>query len=80
MLVSIVAGTACGIIGLTGFKGIFFFAASWIVMSAWFYAQMGGKTKDFLPSQWNLATDNLFQGGMSFVMFWTLLYGIVHIY
>mmetsp|Transcript_19044 Transcript_19044/g.26790 ORF Transcript_19044/g.26790 Transcript_19044/m.26790 type:complete len:108 (+) Transcript_19044:3-326(+) len=80
ILISIIAGSACGIIGYTGISGFLFFTLSWICTSVMFFSRTGSKVEDFFQSPWILITHDLFQGAMSFILFWTLCYDIVHIY
>mmetsp|Transcript_1954 Transcript_1954/g.2705 ORF Transcript_1954/g.2705 Transcript_1954/m.2705 type:complete len:109 (-) Transcript_1954:113-439(-) len=80
ILVSIIAGAACGIIGFTGFKGFIFFLLSWVGTMLSFYIRVGWKAESYFVSQWTLITHDLFQGTLSFILFWTLFNNIVHIY
>ncbi|CAB4374276.1 unnamed protein product [Rhizophagus irregularis] len=53
---SAITGSAAGILGLTGYSGVYFRNGS----DVW--------------------TEGVFGGLFSYVLFWTLLYGIVHVY
>uniref|UniRef100_A0A7S2XA63 ER membrane protein complex subunit 6 n=1 Tax=Lotharella oceanica TaxID=641309 RepID=A0A7S2XA63_9EUKA len=80
ILISIVVGAACGIIGYTGIRGFLFFILSWIGTSLSYFVRTGWDTEKYFTSTWLLVTHDLFQGTLSFMLFWTLFYDIVHIY
>ncbi|KAJ9052124.1 hypothetical protein DSO57_1037312 [Entomophthora muscae] len=82
---SMVSGTASGILGLTGYQGFVFYFACSLLMTAIIYLVK------ILPSKKNLSHlfispkstfffHGVLGGLMSHVLFWTLFYGIVHIY
>lgn len=74
------SGSTAGIIGLTGLLGFAFYLIS--VFSLWFLllAKAGNNWKDFFISRRPLLT-NGFMGGLgTYVLFWTFLYGMVHVY
>eukprot|EP01083_Nonionella_stella_P009982 28538_1 len=80
ILASLLAGCCSGILGLTGLAGLILFALAWLLTSALLWT----KTKFDHPTYFRkgsaLWMDGLMQGGMSFVLFWTLVHNIVHIY
>jgi len=60
--------------------GVGFYFVSYGVLSALMLLKMSFRTGDYFPSIWTFILDGVFQGGLSFVLFWTLLFNIVHVY
>eukprot|EP01122_Echinamoeba_exundans_P017600 TRINITY_DN9424_c0_g1_i1.p1 TRINITY_DN9424_c0_g1~~TRINITY_DN9424_c0_g1_i1.p1 ORF type:complete len:111 (-),score=14.82 TRINITY_DN9424_c0_g1_i1:20-352(-) len=82
-IVSTFGGMTAGILGLYGFTGIFFYVILTIVLGAMILflksSPKGQWTTHF--RHWSdVMTDGMFTGLFTFIMFWTLLYDIVHIY
>ena len=76
-----IAGAAAGILGLQGLAGFLFYILASAIMSALLYlysARLSPKTYFARPATvWTAEVGgNLF----SYVLFWTLAYGLVHIY
>uniref|UniRef100_A0A336LGR0 ER membrane protein complex subunit 6 n=1 Tax=Culicoides sonorensis TaxID=179676 RepID=A0A336LGR0_CULSO len=74
------SGSTAGIIGLTGLFGFAFYLLS--VLGLWFLllAKAGNNWKNYFISRRTLLT-NGFMGGLgTYVLFWTFLYGMVHVY
>jgi hypothetical protein len=81
VFVCIFAGSACGILGLTGWLGMLFFAIVGVgVSTAMLLVKARMQPAVFLPSPNAVAFGSLFNGLMSYVLFWTLLYNVVHVY
>lgn len=77
----IVSGCVAGVLGLTGSRGFVCFAALQIVVSASILAKMRFDLKSY--SQQSLIgflTTDLQKSGLSFVLFWTLFYGLVYLF
>jgi len=79
-LSSCFAGAAAGILGLEKWLGFALFAVSLLITSICLYFQCNGKPARFIPGGWtelvNPGQDNIF----SFVLVWTLFFGIIHVY
>lgn len=78
---SIVSGCAVGVLGLTGLQGFAAFALLHLVVTVALLAKMGFQLPRFstasLPA---FAFGSAFGELTSFVMFWTLLFALVHLY
>ncbi|KAJ1438295.1 hypothetical protein B484DRAFT_444736 [Ochromonadaceae sp. CCMP2298] len=77
----IAAGIISGVLGLTGVHGLIMFVAAWVAASGAILLKMGFN----LPKYTNNNLIGLSTGGitnfvMSYVLFWTLAYALVHIY
>ncbi|RHZ44770.1 hypothetical protein Glove_709g13 [Diversispora epigaea] len=78
---SAITGSAAGILGLTGYYGFIFYGitslfTSFLIWSAKAQAKPGLYFRNGL----DVWTEGVFGGLFSYVLFWTLLYGIVHVY
>jgi len=78
---SAVSGSAAGILGLTGLHGFYFYVVSTIIMSGLLWLlKTGGQPLRYFRSASEVVWDGVMGGLFSYVLFWTLLYGIVHVY
>lgn len=78
--VFIATGCACGILGVTGLNGlVFFIAVSTLVMFLISF-KMDFQVQKYFPSTAGFLSNGIFQSSLTFVLFWTLLYNIVHVY
>lgn len=78
----VLAGCIAGIVGMTGLSGFAFLAAAYVVsaVSVWVF-KLGMDVKVYFNTS---ALSFIFSGvlsqALSFILFWTLAYGLVHIY
>ncbi|KAI9484012.1 MAG: hypothetical protein EXX96DRAFT_560481 [Benjaminiella poitrasii] len=75
-----IAGSAAGILGLTNLSGFLFYALSWSVLSLLLITRTSGGKAYFVNGYKDIAFNGLFGGLLSYVLFHTLLYGLVHLY
>jgi len=82
-LMAIVSGIVAGIVGLTGTKGFLLYIALHLLTSLALMAKMKFNVSEYmmpgLSPLW-FAVDGLTGQGLSFVMFWTLSFAMVHIF
>jgi len=82
-LMAIIAGVAAGILGLTGSKGFLLYIIVHVLTSMALLVRMKFDVVEYmtpgLSSFW-FAVDGLGGQGLSFVMFWTLSFAMVHIF
>ncbi|GMH28557.1 hypothetical protein Nepgr_030400 [Nepenthes gracilis] len=77
---SIVGGVIAGILGFTGFAGFVLYFLVMAVTSVGLIAKAKFSVQSYFDS-WNRVILDGFLGGlMSFVLFWTFAYDIVHIF
>ncbi|XP_032220756.1 ER membrane protein complex subunit 6 [Nematostella vectensis] len=74
------AGISAGILGLTGLKGFIFYFAASILMSIFICWKAGSSWPKYFISWWDLSTSGIFGGVFTYLLFWTFLYGMVHVY
>jgi len=80
---TIAGGFAAGIFGLTGLKGFLFFAVHFLLTSlAVVTMKMGGRVPIYIPktSFQSFLSDGMVGEALAFVLYWTLMYALVHIY
>ena len=73
-------GMAAGIMGFTGLMGFAVFGITTMILSAMLYVYIGADAKPYFKAPNDLWTEGVSQAMMSYIMFWTLFYDIVHIY
>lgn len=77
---SIIGGVIAGVLGFTGLSGFIFYVLVMAVTSAGLAAKAKFSVHSYFDS-WNKVLLDGFLGGlMSFVLFWTFAYDIVHIF
>eukprot|EP00742_Colponemidia_sp_Colp-10_P003606 GILJ01003838.1.p1 GENE.GILJ01003838.1~~GILJ01003838.1.p1 ORF type:complete len:114 (-),score=16.12 GILJ01003838.1:193-534(-) len=77
---SIVGGIVTGAFGLTGLEGIGMFFAFTFISSFVLFLKADMNPAPYFKSSMDVWTGNLLGGMMSFILFWTLLYNMIHIY
>ncbi|XP_069082441.1 ER membrane protein complex subunit 6 isoform X1 [Pleurodeles waltl] len=78
--VSALSGATAGILGLTGLYGfVFYFLASFL-LSLLLVLKSGRRWNKYFKSRRPLFTGGLVGGLFTYVLFWTFLYGMVHVY
>lgn len=77
-----IAGSAAGILGLTNWNGFLFYAVSWSVLASMLVLiKCHHKPAAYFIHGWReLIVDGALNGLLSYILFHTLLYGLVHLY
>ncbi|XP_033624884.1 ER membrane protein complex subunit 6-like [Asterias rubens] len=78
--VSALSGSSAGILGLTGLEGFFFYFIVSFAFSAMLFIKAGRNWQEFFRFRQPLITSGLLGGLFTYVLFWTFLYGMVHVY
>ncbi|KAG0238100.1 ER membrane complex subunit 6 [Actinomortierella wolfii] len=78
---SAVLGLAAGILGLTNWSGFIFYLVGSIFMSLLIF-MLKAKFQPglYFRNPWDCFTDGIFGTMLSFILFWTLVHGIIHVY
>jgi len=74
------SGAGAGILGLTNLIGFAFYFIMALTLWVMFLAKAGPNWSKFFTSRVGLLTNGLFNGLFTYVLFWTFLYGMVHVY
>ncbi|KAF5452221.1 hypothetical protein F2P56_027247 [Juglans regia] len=77
---SIIGGVIAGILGFTGLTGFILYFLIMAITSAGLIAKSGFSIHSYFDSWNRVVLDGFFSGLMSFVLFWTFAYDIVHIF
>lgn len=77
---SALAGSTAGIIGLTSLQGFAFYLVMVFILWLMILAKGGTYWKRYFTSKWNILTNGFIGGLTTYVLFWTFLYGMVHVY
>lgn len=78
--VSALSGCVAGILGLTSYKGFLFYGLSMLLLSFLIYFFIRNEHRKFFTSLNHVFVNGFFNGLLTYVLFWTFLYGIVHVY
>ncbi|XP_059645312.1 uncharacterized protein LOC132286880 [Cornus florida] len=77
---SIIGGVIAGILGFTGLNGFIFYFLAMAITSVGLAAKAGFSTHSYFDCWNRIILDGFLGGLMSFVLFWTFAYDIVHIF
>lgn len=78
--VSALAGCVAGILGLTSYKGFLFYGFSMFILSMLIFLFIRHEHRKFFTGLNHVFVNGFFNGLLTYVLFWTFLYGIVHVY
>ena len=78
--ISVIAGVTAGILGLTGIYGFGFYLIYSFVMSGLIVIKVGSKWNKYFQSRYAMLTDGVFGGLFTYVLLWTFVYGLVHVF
>ncbi|XP_061753960.1 ER membrane protein complex subunit 6 [Nerophis ophidion] len=78
--VSALSGATAGILGLTGLYGFVFYVLSSFLLSLLLILKAGRRWNKCFKSRRLLFTGGFVGGLFTYVLFWTFLYGMVHVY
>lgn len=74
------SGSTAGILGLTGLFGFAFYFINAVVLWLFLLSKAGSDWQKFFRSRTQLLTSGFFGGLITYILFWTFLYGMVHVY
>jgi hypothetical protein len=78
--VSALSGCVAGIIGLTSYKGFLFYGFSMLLLSLIIFVFIRNEHRKFFTGLNHVFINGFLNGLLTYVLFWTFLYGIVHVY
>ncbi|KAI9917154.1 hypothetical protein PsorP6_012510 [Peronosclerospora sorghi] len=78
----VIAGCIAGITGMTGLQGFVFLAAVYVftAVAIWVFKLGRNVHIYFNTSTFSFLFSGVMSQALSFILFWTLSYGLVHIY
>lgn len=74
------SGCTAGVLGLTSFYGFIFYFLMAIILWIMILAKAGNDWPKYFRSRFNILTNGLGGGLFTYILFWTFLYGMVHVY
>ena len=77
---SALSGSAAGILGLTGLYGFLFYFVCSLLLSTVILVCLGNDSKKYFLSKQTIITGTLWSGIQTYLLFWTFLFGMVHVY
>jgi hypothetical protein len=77
---SALSGCAAGIIGLTGVYGFVFYFICSLFLSFIILMYMGSNANRYFISKSTIVSGTLWSGIQTYLLFWTFLFGMVHVY
>ncbi|XP_014295384.1 ER membrane protein complex subunit 6 [Microplitis mediator] len=77
---SALSGGTAGLLGLTGLYGFGFYIFAVVSLWAMLLIKAKGNWKKYFISRYSLLTNGFFGGLFTYILFWTFLYGMVHVY
>ncbi|XP_004295052.1 PREDICTED: ER membrane protein complex subunit 6 [Fragaria vesca subsp. vesca] len=77
---SIISGVIAGILGFTGLSGFILYFLIMAITSVGLIAKAGFQVHSYFDSWNQIILDGFLGGLLSFVLFWTFSYDIVHIF
>ncbi|KFQ48096.1 ER membrane protein complex subunit 6 [Nestor notabilis] len=72
--------TSVSALGLTGLHGFIFYFLASVLLSLLLVLKAGRRWNKYFKSRRPLFTGGLIGGLFTYVLFWTFLYGMVHVY
>ena len=82
-VMGIATGVACGVLGLTGLRGFAFYVLMHVVTQLALLHKMRFDVAEYLPgdtTKLGFVASSVGEQLLSFIMFWTFSYAVVHIY
>ena len=78
--VSALSGCVAGIIGLTSYRGFLFYGFSMFLLSLGIFVIIRKEHRKFFTGLNHVFVNGFLNGLLTYVLFWTFLYGMVHVY
>ena len=75
-----ISGAAAGILGLTGLNGFAFFLVFSLALSLMLAMKAGQNWNNYFTTRRQIWFDGMIGGLFTYVLLWTFLYGMVHVY
>ena len=77
---SAISGDAAGILELTGLNGFAFFIIFSLALSLMLAMKAGSNWNNYFTTRRQIWFDGMIGGLFTYVLLWTFLYGMVHVY
>ena len=77
---AVIGGATAGVLGLTGLYGFLFYFAYSVVLSVMLAVRAGRNSSKYFQSSSSIWFNGVLGGLFTYVLLWTFLYGMVHVY
>ncbi|XP_070553802.1 ER membrane protein complex subunit 6-like isoform X2 [Ptychodera flava] len=77
---SALSGATAGVLGLTGLYGFIFYVIASLCLTFMLVLKAGSGWNKYFRSRTPLLTNGFMGGLFTYILFWTFLYGMVHVY
>ena len=77
---AVISGAAAGVLGLTGLYGFGFFVFFSVLLSVTLSMKAGTEWNKYFTTRRQLWLDGVVGGLFTYILVWTFLYGMVHVY
>ena len=77
---AVISGSAAGILGFTGLRGFIFYFVLSFVMSLLLVYKTGKNWDRYFLSRWNLWTSGILGELFTYLLVWTFMYGMIHVF
>ena len=77
---SAISGSVAGVLGLYGIRGFVFYIFASLLMSVLLIGKANFSWQKYFLSTWDIWTSGVLGGVLTFILFWTFLYGLVNVY
>lgn len=77
---AVIGGATAGILGLTGLYGFLFYFVYSVLLSVMLAVKAGRNSSKYFQSSSSLWFNGVLGGLFTYVLLWTFLYGMVHVY
>jgi len=74
------SGSTAGLLGLTSFYGFGFYVVAVVILWLMLLYKAGADWEKSFISRQAILTNGFFGGLFTYVLFWTFIYGMVHVY
>ena len=78
--IAVISGLTAGILGLTGLYGFAFYFIYSLAMSVILAVKVGSNWNIYFPNRYAVWIDGVFGGLFTYVLLWTFVYGMVHVF
>jgi len=77
---SALAGCTAGILGFTSYYGFIFYVLTCLMLWAMVLAKAGSSWNKYFRQRLPILTGTVTGGIFTYILFWTFIYGMVHVY
>lgn len=77
---AVISGSAAGVLGFTGLYGFVFYIVASFVMSILLALKTKSKSDRYFLSKYHVWTNGVFAELFTYLLVWTFMYGMVHVF